>query len=131
MRKLYPDMVFAALASSAVTQAIVDYSAYWEPIRENAPPDCVATVIDTVQIVDDLLGVGDVKVTAEVKRAFGLSGITDDRDFVNLLTLPLGYFQVRDAPWSEMGLDACTGPELGCRSQQRSLPRLLHSTRQS
>lgn len=48
LRKLYPDTVFGAIASSAVTAAITDYWKYFEAIRLHADPECVHAIIESV-----------------------------------------------------------------------------------
>lgn len=48
LRKLYPDVVYGAIASSAVTTAITDYWKYFEAIRLHAPQECVNAIVDSV-----------------------------------------------------------------------------------
>ena len=48
LRKLYPETVFGAIASSAVTAAIVDYWKYFEAIRLHADQECVHAIIESV-----------------------------------------------------------------------------------
>lgn len=47
-RKLYPDVTFGAIASSAVTAAVVDYWKYFEAIRLHADQDCVNAIIESI-----------------------------------------------------------------------------------
>ena len=48
LRKLYPDIVYGAIASSAVTTAIVDYWKYFEGIRLHADQECVHAIFESV-----------------------------------------------------------------------------------
>lgn len=48
LRKLYPEVVFGAIASSAVTAAVTDYWKYFEAIRLHGEPQCVHAIVETV-----------------------------------------------------------------------------------
>ncbi|GAA5893938.1 hypothetical protein JCM6882_003133 [Rhodosporidiobolus microsporus] len=92
-RKLFPDVFWGGLASSAVTTAIVDYWEYYEPIRLNGPPECISRLINHTELIDSLLALKSPFVTSSLKSFFGLSNITLEEDFVNALALPLGGYQ--------------------------------------
>ena len=49
LRKLYPETVFGAIASSAVTAAVTDYWKYFEAIRLHADQACVGAVIEVIE----------------------------------------------------------------------------------
>ena len=49
LRKLYPDTVFGAIASSAVTAAVTDYWKYFEAIRLHANQACVGAIIEVIE----------------------------------------------------------------------------------
>lgn len=51
LRKLYPDVVFGAIASSAVTAAVTNYWKYFEAVRLHADPDCVNAIVESVRWV--------------------------------------------------------------------------------
>ncbi|KAG9098271.1 hypothetical protein FS749_004258 [Ceratobasidium sp. UAMH 11750] len=91
MRVLYPDLVFGAIASSAVTHATIDYWEYADAVRRTADPVCVAHLQTAVQAVDDVLS---TRILAPaLKSWFGLGGLASDQDFVSLLMTPVGYVQ--------------------------------------
>ena len=107
MRVQYPDLVFGAIASSAVTHATVDFWQYMEAIRLNADSACVAAIVDTVALVDELLA-SDAQ-RGPLKALFGLPNVTSDADFANVLTLPLGSWQARNWDPAEGGSRAWDG----------------------
>ncbi|GAA5844809.1 hypothetical protein JCM11251_002284 [Rhodosporidiobolus azoricus] len=92
-RKLFPDVFWGGVASSAVTTAIVDYWQYYEPIRLNGPPKCISRLINHTSLIDSLLTLNSPFVTSSLKSFFGLPNVTLDEDFVNALALPLGGYQ--------------------------------------
>lgn len=94
-RKLFPDIWWGAIASSAVTTAVEDFWEYYEPIRKSGPPICIEKLQNHTVLIDSILGLGNSLVTSALKNYFGLN-ITDDRDFVNALTIPLSAWQGRN-----------------------------------
>ncbi|KAF2186519.1 peptidase S28 [Zopfia rhizophila CBS 207.26] len=87
LRVAYPDIFYGAISSSGVTKAIYDYWEYFEPIRQFAPPDCVLATQLLVNVIDNiLLKENNTEKIPTLKEAFGLGGITDDRDFANVFT---------------------------------------------
>ncbi|TBU56239.1 peptidase S28 [Dichomitus squalens] len=95
MRVLYPDIVFGSISSSGVTHATVVDWRYFDIIRQYAPQDCVARIVQTVDEVDTLLTRNNHTRNA-IKAVFGLSGISYDPDFASLLSSPLGAWQNRN-----------------------------------
>ncbi|GAA6014384.1 hypothetical protein JCM10207_005443 [Rhodosporidiobolus poonsookiae] len=95
-RKLFPDVFWGAIASSAVTTAVVDYWQYYEPIRQNGPELCISRLINHTALIDSLLSLKSPLVTSSLKSFFGLGNVTSDADFVNALTIPLGSWQARN-----------------------------------
>lgn len=83
MRKRYPTLVFAAVASSAPVQLKYDFWEYFEPIRLYAPPRCSEAIVSVVGQVDETLKEGDERRKRELKGAFGLEGVVHDEDFAN------------------------------------------------
>ncbi|KAL8290356.1 hypothetical protein RQP46_002614 [Phenoliferia psychrophenolica] len=115
-RKLFPDVWWGAIASSAVTEAVVDFWEYMEPIRLSGPPLCIALLQNHTSMIDSLLSLNQPMITQRLKSYFGLGGITLDTDFVNALQSPLGAWQGRN--WdSEVGsrafFDFCDKVEEG------------------
>ena len=108
MRVLYPDIVFGAIASSAVTHATIDNWEYMDIIRTAAPKECSDRLISSIARVDNLLARPWFR--GPLKRLFGLGGLTHDDDFASTLSWPLGYFQGKN--WDEEVGD--TGFEVFC-----------------
>ena len=108
MRVLYPDVVFGAIASSAVTHATIDNWEYMDIIRTAAPKECTDSLVSTIARVDNLLARPWFR--RPLKRLFGLGGLTHDDDFVSTLSWPLGSFQGKN--WDEEVGD--TGFEVFC-----------------
>ena len=87
LRVVYPETFYGAISSSGVTAAIYDYWEYFEPARLFGPPDCIKGTQLMVDVVDKiLLKRNNTDKIAHLKNAFGLGGITDYRDFANVLT---------------------------------------------
>ena len=97
MRVLYPNIVFGAIASSAVTHATINNWEYMDVIRTAAPKECSDRLISSITRVDDLLAHNWFR--GPLKRLFGLGGVTHDDDFVSTLSWPLGSFQ--NMNWDE------------------------------
>ncbi|GAA5967319.1 hypothetical protein JCM3765_005600 [Sporobolomyces pararoseus] len=95
-RKLYPEVWWGAIASSAVTTAIVDYWEYYVPIQEHAPKQCIEQLQNHTTTIDSILAVKNSFLTSSLKAYFGLPNVTNDADFVNALTVPLGSWQARN-----------------------------------
>lgn len=98
LRVVYPDTFWGTISSSGVTVAITDYWEYFEPVRQFAPPDMVKNTQLMVDVVDKiLLKPNNTAKIAELKDAFGLGGITDNRDFANVLTA--GIYGLQGTNW--------------------------------
>lgn len=126
MRKLYPDTIFGAIASSAVTEAVADYWKYFEAIRLHAPEDCVSAIVQSIDLIDTLISIGRDEAKQQIKDLLGLSNITHIEDAVSLMTFPLGAWQARnwDAEVSSTGFDDFCDDLLG-----RTNPKLTDSHR--
>ncbi|PBP17199.1 hypothetical protein BUE80_DR012130 [Diplocarpon rosae] len=86
-RKLYPDVFWAAIASSAITEAITDMWSYYEPIRVYADQKCIAYQQKVVNMIDNILmHVRNPEITAQLKGVFGLAELTHDDDFAHVAT---------------------------------------------
>jgi hypothetical protein len=69
-----------------VTEAIVDYWEYFEPIRIFGPQDCVHTTQDFVEVIDGILiDNNSSELVTDLKTTFGLGNLTDTTDFVSTL----------------------------------------------
>ena len=103
MRVLYPDLIFGAIASSAVVAAIEEFPDYMYPISRGAQQDCAQAIQSAVAWIDRIVApepwLGqhqrkqDKKKVAQLKDLFGLAKLENTADFANLLSYPLGSFQ--------------------------------------
>ncbi|WOO84920.1 putative extracellular serine carboxypeptidase [Vanrija pseudolonga] len=91
MRVEYPDLVWGAIASSAVTHAQIDFPQYFDPIQEYADSDCISAIQTSVQVIDGLLSLPG-PINRGIKGLFGLEALEDD-DFAEVLTYPFGAWQ--------------------------------------
>lgn len=98
LRKLYPDVYWGAVSSSGVTQAIVDYWEYMEPIRQFAPSSCISATETFTDIVDKILIDHGSNETLghQLQSAFGVKSPMKKADFANVLSSPLSLFQNRN-----------------------------------
>ncbi|GAA5864820.1 hypothetical protein JCM3774_004240 [Rhodotorula dairenensis] len=126
-RKLFPDVFWGALASSAVTTAVADFHDYYTPIMQHGPAECISLLQNHTELIDSLLALKTPFVTSRLKDAFGLGNITSDADFVNALAIPLGSWQARNwdpAVGSTRFFDFCdavtAAPEGGANSSDGS-----------
>lgn len=94
LRVQYPETFFGSISSSGVTKAIYDYWEYYEPVAHHAPRPCIAAQKTLTNIVDNILiGKNDTDLTMTLKTAFGLSNVTYDNDFANVLGGGIGNWQ--------------------------------------
>lgn len=91
-RKIYPETFWGAIASSAVTQAIVDYWEYYEAARLFAPGPCAIITQKLTHIIDNILLGEDSGTAKRLKQAFGLGGF-ENADFANALTRGISMLQ--------------------------------------
>ena len=87
LRVEYPDVFWGTISSSGVVTAIYDYWEYFEPIRKEAPQDCVEGTQTFVDMFDTILidKNDDGELTTLLKDFFLLGDLTHTDDFVNLL----------------------------------------------
>jgi hypothetical protein len=86
LRVAYPETFWGGISSSGVTVAIYDYWEYFEPIRQFGPPDTIKNTQLLIDVIDKILLSNSSTNAAKLKGAFGLGGITDNRDFANVFT---------------------------------------------
>jgi hypothetical protein len=104
MRVLFPDLVFGAIASSAVVHAQYSMPEYAEVIRKAAPKECMRHVENSVILVDKFLSIPVLRNAT--KMLFGLQDLGDE-DFVQTLSvinLPSFSIQIpntyQESDWS-------------------------------
>ncbi|KAK2624620.1 hypothetical protein QTJ16_005813 [Diplocarpon rosae] len=86
-RKIYPDVFWASIASSAIVEPIADMWSYYEPIRVYADQKCIAYQQKVVNMIDNILLRGkNPAITARLKGAFGLASLTHEDDFAHIAT---------------------------------------------
>lgn len=96
LRKLYPQVYWGAIASSAVTEAIFDYWRYYDAIRAYGPSDCLDVTSRLTQLVDNLLlrkVDNSPALPKRIKNVFGLGNVTHDDDFGYNIGWGLKYFE--------------------------------------
>ncbi|CAO3668619.1 unnamed protein product [Rhizopus microsporus] len=93
MRLKYPDIVFAAVPSSAPVEMRFNYYDYFEPIRKYGPKHCVEAIQSVVLFIDHILFSPFEKAKINLKRRFGAEDLKHDDDFAELLSSPLGLWQ--------------------------------------
>lgn len=97
LRKLYPEIFWGAIASSAVTEAIYDYWEYFEPIIEYGQPDCIEISQKIISIIDTIIDRPDsADLVEKMKTAWQLGGVSHVEDFLNVLTIPMGSWQSKN-----------------------------------
>lgn len=77
-------LVWAGIASSAVTHAQVNFPEYFDAIRQAAPAKCMRTLEAAVEAIDEALTAPTGTWKRVVKRLFGLEGLQDDGDFAEV-----------------------------------------------
>ncbi|KAJ3510022.1 hypothetical protein NLJ89_g4906 [Agrocybe chaxingu] len=95
MKILYPDIVWGAIASSAVTHAALENWQYMDIIRNAADPKCSAHLVNAIENIDNILINGPAFLRRPLKNLFGLGGLEHDDDFVSVLESPLGSWQAK------------------------------------
>ncbi|OWZ38641.1 serine carboxypeptidase [Cryptococcus neoformans c45] len=96
MRVQYPNLVWGAIASSAVTHAQIDFPQYYDPIQEYGPPTCISTLQRAIIFIDNMLDHPRATGFPQLlKGLFGLGALEDD-DFADVISSPLGYWQEKN-----------------------------------
>ncbi|KAI9455808.1 peptidase S28 [Lactarius psammicola] len=126
MRVLYPDIVFGAIASSAVTHAVLTNWEYMDVIRLAADPRCSSNLVNSITTIDSMLKIGTLRVP--LKKLFGLGGLASDQDFVSVLTYPLGLWQNRnwDPAVGSTAFDHFCGVVNGDTPTVKDTARIVH-----
>ncbi|KAF7768313.1 hypothetical protein Agabi119p4_7556 [Agaricus bisporus var. burnettii] len=96
MKILYPDLVYGAIASSAVTHAAVENWQYMEIIRKAADPKCSHHLENSIKIIDSILLGHSKFFKSHLKGLFGLANLTHDDDFASTISSPLGSWQSKN-----------------------------------
>lgn len=95
-RKIYPETFWGAIASSAVTEAIVDYWEYFEAARLFAPGNCAEMTQKLTHVIDTILKGNDRNTAMRLKGAFRLRELEDD---AFAAAVSLGIKGLQDTHW--------------------------------
>ncbi|EJU00458.1 peptidase S28 [Dacryopinax primogenitus] len=96
MRVLYPELVWGAIASSAVTNAEINNYEYFEIIADYASPHCISALRASISLIDTHLS--SPFLAPFMKSLFSLSPLSNS-DFAAILSAPLGAWQGKN--WDE------------------------------
>lgn len=116
MRVKYPDLVYGAIASSAVTHAQINFPQYFDPIQQYAPEECISTLQSTIKVIDTLLDLPE-PVPTILKGLFGLEQLSDAADFADVIQSPLGTLSMHETAalttgyWQAKNWDPAVGSE--------------------
>ncbi|KAI9504255.1 hypothetical protein GGI25_002492 [Coemansia spiralis] len=84
MRMFYPDLVFAAYASSAPLLASTDFYQYDQVVGRALP--CAPQIANAIEVLDSILDYKNRALIDNWKKAFGLEVLANDADFAGALT---------------------------------------------
>ncbi|KAI0065743.1 hypothetical protein BV25DRAFT_1978526 [Artomyces pyxidatus] len=88
-----PGVFYAGYASSAVVQSIVDFWAYFEPIRQLMPANCSADVEAAITYIDGVANSKNATAINALQSSFGLGNLTHIDDFASALRSQLWNWQ--------------------------------------
>ena len=88
--KTYNETFYAGISSSGVIHGQLNYPQWYDPIQLYAPQDCVASINNIVDKIDSLVASNQDSAISELKSIFGLSALTDIRDFAQTIAFPIG-----------------------------------------
>ncbi|KAI7855583.1 serine carboxypeptidase S28-domain-containing protein, partial [Circinella umbellata] len=92
MRYRYPEIVFAAVPSSAPVQMKYDFYDYFYPIQKYGSKPCIQAIEQVIAYVDDILFGSDEAQKQSLKAKFGVEGLEYDDDFANCKSLLVFFF---------------------------------------
>ncbi|KAI7903368.1 peptidase S28, partial [Cokeromyces recurvatus] len=93
MRLKYPDLVFAAIPSSAPVQMSYNFYQYFEPILQYGPEHCIHAIRSVILYVDHIL-FSPLSDKSSLKKKFGAEDLKHDDDFAecNMMTTLITFF---------------------------------------
>ncbi|CAG8579397.1 13695_t:CDS:2 [Ambispora leptoticha] len=86
LREKFPNLIFAAYASSAPVKAELNFFQYDQAIANRLP--CRDLVGESIEYIDSILTSGNRSAIDDLKKQFGLDAIQDDKDFASALNDP-------------------------------------------
>ncbi|KAL5423281.1 hypothetical protein PMIN04_004064 [Paraphaeosphaeria minitans] len=97
LRKLYPDVFWGGISSSGVTEAIIDFWQYFEPVRNYGPADCIWTQQFITDVVDKIfIDSKNATLKGQFKTFFNYDTTAIDQNFVSTLYSGLYSWQSRN-----------------------------------
>lgn len=88
--KTYNETFLGGISSSGVIHGQLEYPQWYDPIQLLAPQDCVASINNIVDKMDSLIKLKNHAAVQELKEIFGLTALTDIRDFAQTIAFPIG-----------------------------------------
>ncbi|KAI1327644.1 peptidase S28 [Xylariaceae sp. FL0255] len=102
-KKTYPDTFWAGISSSGVIHGQINYPQWYDPVQLLAPQDCVGSINDIVDKMDELVAAKNTVAINKLKAIFGLTAVTDIRDFAQTIAFPVGGpFYYPTNTWQEI-----------------------------
>ncbi|KAI4870831.1 peptidase S28 [Hypoxylon rubiginosum] len=108
--KVYGDVLYAGIASSAPINVAVGYPEWYNTIQKYAPQDCITRINGIVDNFDLLIAKNLTSAVKEFKALFGLGVLTDDRDFAAAIADPIGnpgFYH--SSTWQELNWNSTYG----------------------
>ncbi|KAI8983964.1 serine carboxypeptidase S28-domain-containing protein [Mycotypha africana] len=81
MRQKYPQIVFAAIPSSAPVQMSYNFYQYFDPIRRYGPDHCIQAIHSVITYVDHILFSSLQHPISALKNKFGAADLEHNDDF--------------------------------------------------
>ncbi|KAI0065742.1 peptidase S28 [Artomyces pyxidatus] len=88
-----PDVFYAGYASSAVVESIIDFWAYFEPIRQFMPANCSADVQAAITYIDGVINSKNATALHALQSSFGMGNVSHVDDFAGSLRIHLWNWQ--------------------------------------
>ncbi|KAJ7039614.1 peptidase S28 [Mycena alexandri] len=100
VKKTFPNIFYAAYATSAPVQAISDFYGYFLPVANGAPKNCSTDMKAVITHWDNVMSHGTKAQQLELLSVFGLQNVTHTADAASALQI---------APWSWQDLEPAAG----------------------
>jgi hypothetical protein len=109
--KTYNSIFAGGIGSSAMTQALLEYPYWYDPIMKFGPSDCISRIVNIVDKIDALIQSGDTEGIQQLKNIFGLGALSSLGDFAMTIAYPIGGpFNYPTGTWQELNWsDLVTG----------------------
>ena len=101
--KMYPEILYGGIASSAVIKPVLAYPEWYKPIQKFGPSDCTASINAIIDKMDQLVTSNNTAAIEQLKAIFGLEALEDIRDFAMTIAFPIGGpMNYPAATWQEL-----------------------------